>query len=320
MDLVNKRDWKLGLAVLFGAGFFGTAACCLSHAAGAPISWSAICIALASVSLGFLAWLQWKSGQSDKTRDDDWEEIRDICLVCAVISATLAIGFYAVYAFTGYLEPSTRTSGILALILWGLAAFAIAFLLGFLFGIPKVIQTGDEQGSGRRPDYRQTVNTNLEQISDWLTKIIVGLGLVQLYETPKLLERAAKWVAACLPTKAGFELKAESLASSLIIVFGVLGFLAGYLLTRLYLAGAFRRADAPRTPSKTENQFGQDDLDVQKRLQTFLMPDGKHVEAENEKQLVDWLRERRLQCSWATFLSAKQFTALRAEAVEKFKL
>jgi hypothetical protein len=39
------------------------------------------------------------------------------------------------------------------------------------------------------------VNTNLEQISDWLTKIIVGLGLVQLRSVPDYLYKASVWMA-----------------------------------------------------------------------------------------------------------------------------
>jgi hypothetical protein len=60
----------------------------------------------------------------------------------------------------------------------------------FLFGIPRTLQQEGANapidantpsasgGPTSRIEYR--VNTNLEQISDWLTKILVGVGLTQI--------------------------------------------------------------------------------------------------------------------------------------------
>src|SRR5215207_3296326 len=56
------------------------------------------------------------------------------------------------------------------------AAFGVGALVGFLFGIPRRFQReGSDPALGGL-----VVNTNLEQISDWLTKIIVGVGLVEI--------------------------------------------------------------------------------------------------------------------------------------------
>ena len=55
-------------------------------------------------------------------------------------------------------------------------AFAVGALLGFLFGIPQYLA---KQG-GPSPDKASyQPNTNLTQVSEWLTKIIIGVGLVQ---------------------------------------------------------------------------------------------------------------------------------------------
>ena len=60
-------------------------------------------------------------------------------------------------------------------------------LTGFLFGIPRSLQTDsppivtENNGTSKQlsqPGFRG--NTNLEQISDWLTKILVGVGLTQI--------------------------------------------------------------------------------------------------------------------------------------------
>lgn len=84
-------------------------------------------------------------------------------------------------------------------LLWAFACFSVGALIGFLFGIPRVLQQDVIPVSKPAPSgvtatspttessidsYSLKVNTNLEQISDWLTKIFVGLGLVQLQRVP----------------------------------------------------------------------------------------------------------------------------------------
>src|SRR4029077_17521561 len=61
------------------------------------------------------------------------------------------------------------------------AATAAGSLVGFLFGVPRAAQqlTQEPTGTGQKRN-PYLPNTNLEQISDWLTKIIVGVGLVEI--------------------------------------------------------------------------------------------------------------------------------------------
>jgi hypothetical protein len=82
------------------------------------------------------------------------------------------------------------------------------------------------------------VNTNLEEISDWLTKIIVGVTLVELKSLPPYAEKLANRVTSNLAAggHSGFGL-------AMILGFGTLGFLFGYLVTRLYIQGALARAE-----------------------------------------------------------------------------
>ena len=89
----------------------------------------------------------------------------------------------------------------------------------------------------RRIDYR--ANTNLEQISDWLTKILVGVGLTQLPEIKSGLIRLTAFAAQGL----GSQSHSQVFAFALLAYSAVLGFLFGYLWTRLFLAGALRQAD-----------------------------------------------------------------------------
>ena len=99
--------------------------------------------------------------------------------------------------------------------------------------------------------YTIRVNTNLEQISDWLTKIFVGLGLIQLQRVPEHLNRAATFVAYGLGNGSKF------FAGALIVYFSLVGFLGFYLITRLYIAGAFSRAD------QAANQRASDIIQVE---------------------------------------------------------
>jgi tetratricopeptide (TPR) repeat protein len=110
------------------------------------------------------------------------------------------------------------------------ACTAVGGLFGFLFGIPRTVQ------SSKAGEYQQEVNTNLEQISDWLTKILVGVGLTQLNNIPLKIWSMADRL------KVGFDGN-QAVAACVLLNFLVCGFFAGYLFTRLFLAGAFVYAD-----------------------------------------------------------------------------
>ena len=63
--------------------------------------------------------------------------------------------------------------------MWALACLADGSLLGIVFGIPRsASQIHFTRPEDDRPEFQ--ANTNMEQISDWLTKILVGAGLVDL--------------------------------------------------------------------------------------------------------------------------------------------
>jgi hypothetical protein len=149
--------------------------------------------------------------------------------------------------FFAALGVGTATSG---------AALMAGGLLGFLFGIPRTLQ-GErppdvlEQRGDARPEYR--VNTNLEQISDWLTKILVGVGLVQLGSLSREVRRLADFVAEGL----GADASASSFALALLVYFSLSGFLIAYLWTRLNLTGAFARAEAAVLRTYVDERIGE---------------------------------------------------------------
>ncbi len=84
------------------------------------------------------------------------------------------------------------------------------------------------------------MNTNLEQISDWLTKIIVGIGLVELRNLPGFVTKVAGYISAGSVDHSG----SKALAVATLIYFAVTGFLGAYLLTRTYLTSVFRGVES----------------------------------------------------------------------------
>ncbi|MBS1605574.1 MAG: hypothetical protein JST42_23115 [Bacteroidetes bacterium] len=126
--------------------------------------------------------------------------------------------------------------------IWALACLVCGAAIGFLFGIPKILQ-GSKPGNGDKetPDYQMHVNTNLTEISDWLTKIIVGLGLVKLTKLPPYLTAmAASFSDGINDKNRGV---AMAFGYGTICFFSTLGFLFGYLFTRLFLSKALSIAD-----------------------------------------------------------------------------
>lgn len=109
----------------------------------------------------------------------------------------------------------------------------------FMFGVPRYRRL-DREAQG--PDQPTTApNTNLEQISDWLTRIIVGIGLTQLPQISRFFENLANtWGPAFGPPPAG-----QLIAISITIHYLVMGFFQGFLLSSLWLPGALERAQGP---------------------------------------------------------------------------
>jgi hypothetical protein len=123
-------------------------------------------------------------------------------------------------------------------------AWAVGALVGFLFGIPRTLSLPADgpEGAARGPDvvhYR--VNTNLEQISDWLTKILVGVGLAELHRLPAALRGASDYFAAALGPQAPPE--SSGFVVALLVYFSIVGFMTGYLGTRVLLAPLLKLAD-----------------------------------------------------------------------------
>ncbi|KAA3608742.1 MAG: hypothetical protein DWQ01_11600 [Planctomycetota bacterium] len=131
------------------------------------------------------------------------------------------------------------TAGILA----G-AALIVGGFFGFLFGLPRTLRqdpaaaNGGANPNNALPGGHQPSNS-LEDIADWLTKILVGAGLTQLAQLPGALDSVATSFQAGL----GNSESARILAVSVLVSYSLIGFLLAYLWMRLRLSHVLAKAD-----------------------------------------------------------------------------
>jgi hypothetical protein len=183
------------------------------------------------------------------------DELEDARRIISSIRPFIVLGLVALIWTCG---SKFASAGVV----WAFACIAVGFFFGFLFGIPKVLQRDRYQDAkALKGGYHQRVNTNLEEISDWVTKIIVGLGIYQLAKVPTWIDNLATLFASSV----GSNEKMRGVFGAAIVCFLVCGFLLGYLVTRLYFQGAFGRADRAAAPDEvamrkeTEADIGRQD-------------------------------------------------------------
>ncbi|PDT91636.1 hypothetical protein CO669_06500 [Bradyrhizobium sp. Y36] len=114
--------------------------------------------------------------------------------------------------------------------LWAMMCIATGALVGFLFAVPRVNPSVPSRSA-------LVANTNIEQVSDWLTKILVGVGLINFRQIGGFIDGLAVDLAQSLGTQAAPV--GKPFALSLIVYFFVVGLIQGYLLTRLFLSRQF---------------------------------------------------------------------------------
>jgi hypothetical protein len=112
--------------------------------------------------------------------------------------------------------------------------FVSGVLIGYLFGLrPASVSVSQSSNPRANP------HTNLEEIADWLTKLILGAGLVELTNLERPIAQFAKFVATGVdpfpPHENGPQASA-AVALSIMCFFAGSGLLYGYFWTRYELA------------------------------------------------------------------------------------
>lgn len=209
-----------------------------------------------------LSWLMGGRRATATTEDDRQQQNLSQTVRGLAWWVGISLAVVLLFSLSAGLSSASFGSGLRELLavftpaaLYAAGSFSVGGLFGFLFGIPRTLQQDGQvaaspsgRGMPSGAEFRQSVNTNLEQISDWLTKILVGVGLTQLNTIPQRLWALAEHypVSGSVP-----------FAMALIIDFSICGFFAGYLLTRLFLAGAFVVAEEAQRWLRQQAQTAQ---------------------------------------------------------------
>lgn len=136
------------------------------------------------------------------------------------------------------------------------AAFIVGVLIGFLFGFPSL---SDKSGAPANPPAKSLLyDTNLEQISEWLTKVILGASLVELSRLPPLVGDLSRYIAAAVEpgyfhavhvsqaSHAAYINSSAPVATAILGYFWCCGMLYGYIYTKYeVVATAQTNADDP---------------------------------------------------------------------------
>jgi len=144
----------------------------------------------------------------------------------------LVIGVSATFFAAHIAENFMELFGLLLVI--AMAALLLGTLLGFLFGIPKT--NNHRNQNGERSQYKSV--TNLEDISNWLSIMLVGLILTQATKFPYYLESIANSILANNDCIYNCQF-AHAIIIGEILFSVISGFILGYAYTRLYFPGNF---------------------------------------------------------------------------------
>lgn len=116
------------------------------------------------------------------------------------------------------------------------SAFIVGVLIGFLFGFPSL---SDSKGAPNNPPPKFLLyDTNLEQISEWLTKVILGASLVELSRLPPLVSALSKYIAAAVEPRnfhgghPAYSTTSAPVATAILGYFWCCGMLYGYIYTK----------------------------------------------------------------------------------------
>lgn len=159
----------------------------------------------------------------------------------AIVLGLILVSFHQLFNKSGFLLP----------VIWALGFLIIGGLLGFLYGMPRILFADETPNSSQpvNPSSNQTaqrrntyqVSSHLDRISEWLTTLIVGLTLVQWDRAVSNFNSISGFIANGIDP--GNIAANQPFAASIMAYFSVLGFIGAYLMTRVYLSGVFERTD-----------------------------------------------------------------------------
>lgn len=171
--------------------------------------------------------------------------------------AVLLILIASIAWIFGYEHPPLSPSLLLEVLL---AAMLLGGLGGFLFGLPKLEYAGSARpvvagspattpaatvpaspSATKSASGSYAPGTNLDEVANWLTKIIIGATLVEIKDIGKAIKDISAFIVA--PCTPGCGVFAQPFVAAIIVAAFIAGFLFGYLWTRLHYGGIAAAAD-----------------------------------------------------------------------------
>jgi hypothetical protein len=165
--------------------------------------------------------------------------VTKIAVVLLVGVSVLSVG---VMASAGPKPAAGAIGAGVTMFLLFTASAAIGAALGFLFGLPRARFTDELSGAAastgatggapvapRHPSAHYLANSNLIKVSDWLTTIVIGLGLVNLGG----LLPALRTLATALKDPLGGTAYAGAIGISVLVIGVLAGFVLVYVFTTI---------------------------------------------------------------------------------------
>ena len=239
-------------------------------------------------------------GKDKYGRSVDWFTSRFFCFGVLVMSLPgLAAGVGSKDWHVG-LRLGLRVFALSQLLAGG--SIVGGWVLGLIFGVPRSPSqpNGTQQpaAAGAVPARNPTskVNTNLEDISDWLTKIIIGVGLTQLNNFAGIIDGYAWNVAGGF----GWGSYGHLLAIGLFFYFLPGGFWAGYIGTRTLVTLLFGAIDQTLSSTQLDRaaQIAVDENGVKpppptRRRSTRRCSPSRSAQLTTPEELKGWAARRR---------------------------
>ena len=203
-------------------------------------------------------------GSTSAQSDQAAEAIKDTPywldrLYALLLAGAVAIFFYAIHFGSFTLFVSAFSVGLLG----ACGALLAGVLLGVLYGMPvdkpnggsakdsASDQNDDENDKDNSKDAKKKnskaqtsddgpapsspfrPSTRLQEIADWLTKIIIGLGLAEIGKIPGKLWQLAHFLGHAL----GDSPTGDAVALTLLVAYFTAGFLIGFIWADVYFPG-----------------------------------------------------------------------------------
>lgn len=212
-----------------------------------------------------------------------------VFLICLLILMYLGIAVFAVF---GDIEARIRFFVWAAIV--GSGALAAGIALGVLFGLPTVRSItllgqngagGDAIAGNRSSSLGYSESTSLEQIADWLTKIIIGLTLTQYAHWERRFSLLACDITAALlnmgrTVQCGSQMAQAIPGGFMLVAFGTLGFLMSYLWMRAHFITEMEAAKTNAVARATQDEINKANVLLKQRESELNLKDQKLKDTE----------------------------------------